>query len=141
MKKQFYLHFEDGMPKGTAQMKGVSILNGRPHFYEKEKVRTARQLFTYALKEHAPVKPSENCIRLTVWFVFNVKNKKLWGCYKPSKPDTDNCLKLLKDCMSGMFYIDDAQVVDERVIKTYGEKATIMVTIEDIHNAKLGGIT
>ena len=130
MRDQFYLHF-DTMPTGTAQQKGVRIVHGKPMFYEKAEVKTARQMFTLELKPHAPEKPSDRPIKLTVWFAFDTKNKKLWGQYKPTRPDTDNSLKLLKDCMSGLFFKDDSQVVEETVIKTYAEKATIMIRWEE----------
>ena len=131
MRDQFYLHF-DTMPSGTAQQKGVRIVHGKPMFYEKSEVKTARQMFTLELKPHAPEKPSDKPIKLTVWFAFDTKNKKLWGQYKPTRPDTDNSLKLLKDCMTGLFFKDDSQVVEETVIKTYAEKATIMIKWEEI---------
>lgn len=131
MKDQFYLHF-DTMPSATAQQKGVRIVHGKPMFYEKAEVKTARQMFTLALKPHAPKTPSDKPIKLYVWFAFDVKDKKLWGQYKPTRPDTDNSLKLLKDCMTGLFFKDDSQVVDEQVIKTYAEKATIMIRWEEI---------
>lgn len=145
MKDQFYLHF-DTMPTTTAQQKGVYVKNGRPFFYEKEKVKVARQQFIAELLPHIPPKPSELPIKLTVWFAFDVKNKNLWGHdvddteepwtgheYKPTRPDTENSLKLLKDCMTGLFFVDDSQVVDERIIKTYAEKATIMIRWEEVY--------
>ena len=131
MRDQFYLHF-DTMPSGTAQQKGVRIVHVKPMFYEKSEVKTARQMFTLELKPHAPEKPSDKPIKLTVWFAFDTKNKKLWGQYKPTRPDTDNSLKLLKDCMTGLFFKDDSQVVEETVIKTYAEKATIMIRWEEV---------
>ena len=138
MRDQFYLHF-DTMPSGTAQQKGVRIVHGKPMFYEKSEVKTARQMFTLELKPHAPEKPSDKPIKLTVWFAFDTKNKKLWGQYKPTRPDTDNSLKLLKDCMTGLFFKDDSQVVEETVIKTYAEKATIMIRWEEVFdNGKQG---
>lgn len=132
MKDQFYLHF-DTMPKSTAQMKGVYVRNGKPHFYDKSSVEIARNQFYSALKPYAPKKPSGAPIRLIIWFAFDVKDKKKWGKPKTSRPDTDNYLKLFKDVMTLCgFWIDDAQVVDERVYKTYSEKATIMVRWEEI---------
>ena len=132
MKDQFYLHFET-MPKATAQQKGVYVRNGKPHFYEKSSVETARKEFILALKEHSPFKPSTKPIKLTIWFAFDTKDKKKWGQPKPTRPDTDNYLKLFKDCMTDAgFWLDDAQVVDERIFKTYAEKATIMVRWQEI---------
>ena len=76
MRDQFYLHF-DTMPSATAQQKGVRIVHGKPMFYEKAEVKTARQLFTLELKPHAPKVPSDKPIKLIVWFAFDTKNKKL----------------------------------------------------------------
>lgn len=134
MRDQFYLYFDNGMPTGTSQQKGVYVRNGKPRFYEKSSVEKARQEFTLALKPHAPKTPCTKPVKLVIWFAFNVKDKKLWGKPKPTKPDTDNFLKLFKDCMQATGYFkDDSQVVDERVFKTYSEKATIMVCYQEIN--------
>lgn len=132
MKQQFYLHFET-MPKGTAQQKGVSIIHGKPHFYEKANVRETRQELTQALTPYRPKKPSTLPIVLKVWFYFDTKDKKKWNQPKPTRPDTDNLQKLLKDCMTDVgFWLDDAQVVEETVGKYYAEKATIAVYWEEV---------
>ena len=144
MKDLFYLHF-DTMPKATAQQKGVRVSNGKPMFYEKGNVKAVRHEFAVALIPHRPPKPSSLPVRLTIWFAFDTKNKKLWCkdvdgknewsgyTYKPTRPDTDNYLKMFKDVMTDVgFWLDDSQVVDERIIKTYAEKATIMVKWEEI---------
>lgn len=137
MRDQFYLHFET-MPKATAQQKGVYVRNGKPRFYEKSSVELAKREFCQELKPHAPKRPSNKPIKLTIWFAFDVKDKKLWGQPKPTRPDTDNYLKLFKDVMTLCgFWVDDSQVVDERVFKTYAEKATIMVRWEEINEVTL----
>jgi Holliday junction resolvase RusA-like endonuclease len=132
------------MPKGTAQTRKVNHKTGA--FYNTKNVLAAENEFIVALKPYAPAMPSDKPIKLTVWFAFDTKNKKYWCkdvpdaadewsgySYKPTRPDTDNYLKLFKDCMTKAgFWKDDAQVVDERVIKTYAEKATIMVMWEEI---------
>ena len=57
----------------------------------------------------------------------------MWGKYKPTRPDTDNYIKEFKDVMTSLdFWNDDSQVVDERVIKTYAEKASITVWWEEL---------
>lgn len=135
MKDQFFLHF-DTMPKGTAQQKGVYVRNGKPHFYTKEKVESARKLFITALLPHRPRKPSNKPIKLSVYFYFDVKSRDLWGKPKATKPDTDNYLKLVKDCMTAAgFWVDDAQVVDEHIQKYYAEKATIAIYWEELQEA------
>lgn len=129
MKDQFYLHFPT-MPKGTAQQKGYNRKTGR--YFKKKNVASAEHEFKLALIPHRPLNPSEKPIKLTVMFVFDTKNKRLWGHPKATRPDTDNYLKLFKDCMTDCgFWKDDAQVWDERIVKTYGESASIMVNWEE----------
>ena len=131
MAYQFYMHFET-MPKATAQQKGVSFKENKPIFYTKSKVRAAREQFMSELIKNKPKAPSEKPIRLMVIFYFDVKDKSKWGKVKPTRPDTENYLKLLKDCMIGMFFKDDSQVVDERTKKYYAEKATIYISWEEV---------
>lgn len=45
----------------------------------------------------------------------------LTGLLRPTgKPDADNTLKLLADALNGIVWRDDAQLVDVRVVKSYG---------------------
>lgn len=140
MKHEFFLTFPT-MPKGTAQEKGYNRKTGR--YFKKGNVANAEREFRIALRPYIPDKPSDKPIRLFVWFAFDVKNKKLWGKVKPTKPDTDNYLKLFKDCMTADkkgkngFWIDDAQVVDERVFKTYAQEARIFVSWEEVEEFEL----
>lgn len=128
----FFLNFPT-MPKGTSQEKRIRIVNGKPVFFKKGSVASAEYQFKLALKPNAPGVPSDKPIKLTIWFCFDTKIKKLWKKPKPTRPDTDNYLKLFKDCMTECgFWNDDAQVVDERVIKTYSEKASIFVSWREI---------
>ena len=130
------------MPKGTSQEKRVRVIKGKPvFFYPKgSNVATAEAEFLTALKPFRPKAPSDKPIKLTIWFAFDTRNKKLWGQPKPTRPDTDNYLKLFKDCMTTVgFWKDDAQVVDERVFKTYAEGATIMVRWEEINEIQKEG--
>ena len=137
MQKTFTLHFEEGLPKGTAQQKGEAIRykNGKPYIqhFKKNTVDAARTEFVYRLNQHSPKMPSDQPIRLFVWVCFDVKDKALWGKYKTTRPDCDNYVKELKDAMTDAgFWLDDAQVVDLRVVKTYAEKASITIQVEDL---------
>ena len=137
MTKSFILHFEEGLPRTTAQQKGEVILykNGRPfiHHYRKDKVENARTELIYKMKRYAPSVPSKEAIRLNVLVCFDVKDHKLWGKYKTTRPDGDNYLKAIKDAMTDCgFWEDDAQVADERIVRTYAECGSIRVQIEDL---------
>lgn len=144
MKIDFFLHFEDGMPSGTAQMKGERISykfdpktkKSVPYIdhYRRPEVQATRNQLTLMMKKYRPKQPSDRPIRLVVCLYFNIsKPKKLWGKYKTTRPDCDNYVKEIKDVMTDLkFWNDDAQVVDLRVIKRYSEKATIYISMEEL---------
>lgn len=48
--------------------------------------------------------------------------------YHTSRPDIDNLIKFYLDCMTGLFWKDDAIIYDVRATKVYAEKG--MVEIE-----------
>lgn len=131
MNDRIFLRFEEGMPKGTAQMKRY---NGRTHTYFKDKklMETEKQ-FYLALRPHAPKQPTELPIRLHIWFYFDVKDKKKWGLPKTSKPDVDNFAKSFIDQMTKCgYWQDDSQITDLHIEKFYAEKATIVFIWEEV---------
>lgn len=138
MQTKFKLDFDE-LPSSTSQEKGYNRHTG-VHF-KKPKVEAAERMFFCKLKPHAPSAPSDKPIKLTVWFGFGIKQKSKWGQYKTTRPDTDNYIKTFKDVMTKCgFWLDDAQVVDERTIKTFTESPFIWVEVEEV-NARFGGIT
>lgn len=147
MKLEMYLRFPEGMPKGTAQMKGEAIrykfVGGRkvPYIdhYRKPEVQAQRNRLIYMMKRYKPEKPSDRPIRLTMLFFFNVKEKKLWGKYKTTKVDIDNFYKEIADVMTlCKFWNDDSQVVDLRLKKFYAEQATIYIRMEELDDEPAG---
>lgn len=139
MKQSFFLSFESGLPKGTAQQKGetVRFKNGKPFIlhYKKNNVETARQLFAYQLKPHCPTEPMTGCIALTISLFFSVKERAKWGKYKPSRPDADNYAKELIDVMGSLgWWLDDSQIVKLKIEKRYAEKASIFIHCEEVQD-------
>lgn len=133
MRDRFFLYFENGMPKGTSQEIRHNRYTGK--YFKDAKLANTETQFRLALRPHAPKSPSDKPIKLTVYFYFDVKNKKLWGQPKPTRPDTENYLKLFKDCMTKEgYWQDDAQVVDEHIKKFYAEKACIVVEYKEIED-------
>ena len=125
----------DGQPpRTTAQEKGVFVgRNRKPVFYEKPEVRVARQYYIYHLWQNRPAKPMEGAIYLKTVWTFQTSRKKLEGTYKTTKPDTENMLKLFKDCMTQAgFWGDDAQVVYEVTVKQWGSDPGIEVCVHEL---------
>lgn len=120
---KFFLDIEP--PTATAQMKKVSIIHGKPVFYEPAPVKTAKKLLMHALIKHVPKVPLEGPLFLhAVWLYPAGKSHKA-GTWRVTRPDTDNIEKLLKDCMTKCgFWKDDAQVVKEIVEKRWSDDPT-----------------
>lgn len=120
---KFFLNIEP--PTATAQMKKVSIINGRPVFYEPASVKEAKRLLLRSLISHVPEVPLSGPLALhAVWLYPAGKSHKA-GTWRLTRPDTDNIEKLLKDCMTKCgFWKDDAQVVKEIVEKRWSDEPT-----------------
>lgn len=119
-------------PRTTHQQKKVVVVGGRPHFYEPQRLKDARQLFMLALNPYRPREPFAGAVKLSSRWQFP-RGKHQDGEYKVTRPDTDNLQKLLKDCMTDAgFWRDDAQVASEQVEKIWSGRPGILVRIEEL---------
>ena len=121
------------IPTTTHQQKKVAVVNGKPKFYEPQKLKEARCLFLNLLAPYTPNEKIEGPIRLTVKWLFPKIKKATHGQYKTTKPDTDNLQKLLKDCMTDLeYWEDDAQVASEIAEKFWSDTVGIYVKVEEL---------
>lgn len=119
-------------PTVTHQEKQVHVKNGKPVFYEPQRLLDARAKLNANLKKHVPESPYCGAVRLIVKWCFP-KGRHRDGEYKTTKPDTDNLNKLLKDCMTHCgFWKDDALVASEICEKFWAETSGIYVRIESL---------
>ncbi len=100
-----------------------------------------KKLVAMAAQQHRPATPIEGAVRLTLVFVrvraadqFNSKgelNKKGLGKpYPISKPDVLKLARGIEDALTGIVWKDDAQIVDERLTKRWGDAACVEITVE-----------
>lgn len=105
----------------TAQQKGASIVGGRIHFYEKDKVKSQRREYKILLKNYVPKKPIEGPLSLDIQFLYpELKSKKMKTAIEPriEAPDLDNVAKLFIDALADMrFFWNDSQIVDLHLTK------------------------
>ena len=114
-------------PTTTAQMHKVGVRNGKPYFYDPPKVAEMKAKLLAGVAQHRPQKPIQTAIRLTCKWIWPGPH----GQYKPTKPDTDNLQKALKDAMTKAgFWADDALVASEICEKFTGEIPGIFVQVE-----------
>lgn len=120
-------------PTATHQEKKVTVLNGKPKFYEDPRLTDARQKLRAHLGQHRPEVPMEGALGLITVWQFPAGDKHRDREYRITKPDTDNLQKLLKDCMTAeRFWLDDAQVCDERTVKRWSDQPGIWIYLEEL---------
>lgn len=114
-------------PTATAQQKGRSRSGV---WYKPKHLREAEELYMNWLAIQKPAQPMEGPIVLRVDFLFPATKPHKPGDPKTTRPDTDNMVKLLKDCLTRSgYWLDDAQVADETVIKIYDKDPGIRIMI------------
>lgn len=120
-------------PTVTSQEKGVYVRRGKPIIYTKEEVKKAKQVFSWYLFQHKPEEPLAGPVKLETVWTYPIVGRHKDGEYKATKPDTDNLIKLFKDCMTSVgFWKDDAQVAHETTVKRFGAFPGIDVRIESL---------
>lgn len=128
---EFFMHM-DKVPTVTAQEHRVTVVKGKPIFYDSPRIKSAKTLLITCLKQYKPAIPYDKGVRLiTKWCFPRGKHKD--GEYRTTKPDTDNLQKMLKDCMTALgFWSDDALVASEICEKFWAEVSGIYIRIEEI---------
>lgn len=123
----------DQIPKGTAQMKRANFKNGT--FFEGKDLKEARAFYMDSMAEFAPEMPIDGPIGVDVIFYYSIKDKRKKGTWKASRPDCDNLVKLLLDCMTKLnFWHDDAQIARLIISKKYShaEFAGISIFVKEL---------
>ena len=100
------------IPTATAQEKKINRKTGT--IYPDAAVKAAKEKYLAHLDRFKPDVPYEAPVQLMViWYFHSDKHND--RSYKTTKPDTDNMIKLLKDCMTKKgFWKDDAHVIGVR---------------------------
>lgn len=124
-------------PTVTAQEHRVTVVNGKPVFYDTPRIRDAKKILMEHLYQHRPEQPFEGPLSLHVKWLFPKGKNHKNGEWRVTRPDTDNLQKILKDAMTKTgFWKDDAQVARELVEKRWADESQtgIYVRIEMLSN-------
>lgn len=133
MTTEFFMAMEP--PTVTAQEHKVSVIKGKPVFYDPPNIRAAKQKLISRLASHKPGEPYREGIRLVTKWCFPMGNRHDDGEYRITKPDTDNLQKILKDCMTQTgFWEDDALVASEITEKFWAKLPGIYIRIETLED-------
>lgn len=124
---------------------GQPVGKGRPRFgkgraYTPAKTRDyEKKLATAARLEMADAEPAATPVRLVILAQFEIpKSWAKWrkeaatvGAYRPGRPDIDNIAKAVLDAFNEIVYLDDAQVYDLQIKKTYGQPLLVVTATWD----------
>ena len=125
--------FMKEIPTVTHQQKKVRVIHGKPQFYEPDELKETRAMFMELLAPYAPNEPMDGPLRLTTKWLFPKIKGTTNGQYKHTKPDTENLLKLPKDCMQELgFFVNDSRVASEITEKFWADTVGIYVRLENL---------
>jgi len=128
---QFFCAFRP--PTVTAQEHQVTVVRGKPRFYDPPAVKDARTLLLAHVGPHAPAEPLDGPVRLITKWLFPLTGKHYDGEWRETKPDTDNLQKLLKDVMSKAgFWQNDARVASETAEKFWASRPGLFIRLEPL---------
>jgi Holliday junction resolvase RusA-like endonuclease len=110
--------------------------NGRIHFTAPKQRLAGQVVQTIAAEAMAGRPPLEGPLALFIVAIWcwpkstTAKKRGLAGShYKASRPDADNVAKIIGDALNGICYLDDAQVVELRILKQYGLSASTFISV------------
>jgi Holliday junction resolvase RusA-like endonuclease len=125
-------------PTVTAQQKGVRIAphNGtmKPFWFKRPAFKKAEDAMLASIPRGKPYAGPVG-VRLELQWPFRKsepkRNRAAGWMYKDTKPDTDNCAKMILDCLQKrqFGFSDDAQIADLKVVKTWGDEAFTRITV------------
>lgn len=129
---QFFMPLRPPTVTHNAKQLHAFLRAGRPCavLHDSPELKDARAKLHAYLAPHAPAKPLAGPVRLVVKWLFPAGDHPD-GSYKPTKPDTDNLEKALKDEMTRLhFWHDDAQVASETSEKFWANTPGIFIRVE-----------
>lgn len=121
------------IPTATHQEKKTAVVNNRAIHYEPDNVKAARSIYMDYFGRYAPDKPLTGPLALVTKWCYPITGKHRDGEWKMTRPDTDNIIKLPKDCMTRLgFWKDDAQITQEITEKFWAELPGIYVNVKEL---------
>lgn len=133
---------------------GKPVAKGRPRFnketgiaYTPEKTRTYEQMLRLAAEDAMAGRPPlEGPLRLDMTVVAPIPpswSKKKQDAARAGdllptgKPDLDNFMKVV-DSANLVVWVDDGQIVDARLRKSYGDKPQMVIRVEPVATGVFG---
>ena len=132
----------------TLEVKGKPIAKARPRFarcgkfvrtYDPQETEESRFLFEVQKQWNRP--PIEGPLKVRCSFEMPIpkgtSRKKTWAMIKDEikhtkKPDISNLIKFIEDCLNGVVWKDDSQIIYLAGGKFYSEEPKTIIMIEEV---------
>ncbi len=121
-------------PRTTFQAKQLAVAHGKPIIFDSVELKQMKSSLRARVAPYAPSEPLTGPVQLITKWCWPCGARHSDGEYKPTKPDTDNLIKALKDVMEdcGFFAVGDQQVASEVTEKFWAEQADIYVALQEL---------
>ena len=126
-------------PKATHQSTSRAIIgkHGKPAVITNYKGKKIKEAFKTLVAPHAPSVPLDGALRLAIHFSYpwrksEPKYRKALGsapCH--TKPDLDNLAKFMLDSLEGRFYLNDSQVSELVLSKSWSSNPHISIELSE----------
>lgn len=127
---------------------GKPIAKKRPRFARRGKFVTTYndqeteegKFIAQVLQQIGNHKPIDGPVRLFCWFCMYIpastskkqRERMVGGYAKHAKrPDLDNLIKFVKDCLNGILWQDDSQIVSIQAHKVYAEEPMTKILVQE----------
>lgn len=137
MTYRFTLNIE---PRGQKRDR-IGVIGGHARSYKDGEQARYEAKIRALLAQDAPPVPIEGPVELSIICYLPVpvswskkkRNLASFGLVRPlSKPDVDNAAKGIMDCMNGLIWRDDKQVVTLTAAKHYNDNPHWEITVKEI---------
>jgi Holliday junction resolvase RusA-like endonuclease len=122
-------------PKTTSQMKRAVWTKAGPRFFKSKDQQEAEHTYLSLLAPYRPAVPLEGAVALDVTFTWPHlagTPKRLRDTVQPktTRPDADNIVKALQDCLVRLRFLkDDGQIARLSLTKYHGPEAHVGVRV------------
>lgn len=117
----------------TAQQKGVLVRGGRPMFFTKAKVKAAQDALTVQLRRHAPRQPIDYPVLFKIKFVFGRTKSRPFENVHGKRPDLDNLVKGVLDCLQPAGWLTDDALIDAlAVVKCRSDEPRLEIEMREL---------
>lgn len=121
-----------GIPVAQARPRIVTR-GGHAGLADRKDVKDYKGYFKFCVAENRPQKPYTGACRATVdIFVQKPASWPKKRVHAETKPDVDNFLKLIFDCMEGIVYSNDSRVVEVTARKHLSDTPRVEVVVEEL---------